>query len=144
MKWLKRIAFAFAALLVLASLFVWWLLASESGARFALARAKAALAGKLEFAQAHGALAGPLQLQDLHYRDPAAGLDVSIQSIKVDYEFSRLFSRTLHVFAVEADGVDVALTPVTPTPPAARAPSLQTLLTPPLTILLDQAHVGRV
>src|SRR6185369_17300499 len=113
-------------------LFAWWLLGSESGARFALERAKGALAGKLELALLHGALSGPLELHDVHYRDPAAGIDVSIQSVKVDYEVSRLFSRTLHVAALDVEGVDVALTTVKPTMPPVPPPSLQSLLTPPL------------
>ena len=144
MKWIRRIGIVFATLLVLGGLFAWWLLASEAGARFALARAKAALAGKLEFAQAHGSLVGPLQLHDVRYRDPAAGLDVSIQNVKLDYAFSRLFARTLHVFALELDGIVVARATVAPTTPAAPAPSLESLLTPPLAILLDRAHASRI
>jgi len=143
-KWLKRFGIALAALFALACLFAWWLLGSESGARFALERAKGALAGKLELALLRGALTGPLELHDVHYRDPAAGIDVSIQSVKVDYELSRLFSRTLHVAALDVEGVDVALTTVKPTTPPVPPPSLQSLLTPPLEILLDRARVTRM
>jgi len=67
-----------------------------------------------------GALTGPLELHDVHYRDPAAGIDVSIQSVKVDYEVTRLFSHTLHVAALDVEGVDVALTTIKPTTPSVR------------------------
>ena len=146
MKWLRRIAFALLAVLALAGLFAWWLLGSESGARFALERAKSYLADKLSYAQARGALASPLELQDLRYRDSAAGLDVRIKSIKVDYSLYGLFSRTLHVAHLDVDGVDVALTSVPPPAPAHAAPppTPQQLLTPPLAVLLDGAHVAHV
>ena len=143
-KWLKRLGLALAAMFALACLCAWWLLGSESGARFALERAKSALAGKLELALAHGVLAGPLELHDIRYRDPVAGVDVRIQSIKVDYVPSHLFARTLHIATLDIDGVEVALTTVASTAPAVSPPSLQSLLTPPLAILLDHAHVGRL
>jgi translocation and assembly module TamB len=143
-KWLKRIGSGVVVLIVLASTFAAWLLESESGARFALARAKAALEGNLDAAIAHGTLASPLELHDVRYRDAAAGIDMHVASMKVEYALSRLFSRTLHVAVLDIDGVDIALTTVTPTTPAAPPPSLQSLLTPPLTILLDRAHVGRL
>lgn len=143
-KWLKRIAIFLAVVLVLAGAFVAWLLESESGARFAITRLKSALADKLLIAQARGALASPLEIDDLRYRDPASGIDVRIKSVKVEYELFGLFSRTLHVANIVVDGVDVALTTVKPASPAAPAPSMQALLTPPLAILLDRARVDHV
>ena len=147
MKWLKRLAVVLLALLGLSGLFAWWLLASESGARFALERAKSFLVDKLSYAQLRGALASPLELHDLHYRDTAAGLDVRIKSIKVEYSLYGLFSKTLHVAHLDVDGVDVALSSVPPTPaptPAVPAPTPQQLLTPPLALLLDDAHVAHI
>jgi translocation and assembly module TamB len=143
-KWLKRLAIAFVVLLVLFGAFVAWLLESESGARFAITRLKSALADKLLIAQARGALSSPLELDDLHYNDPTSGIDVRIKSVRVEYELSGLFSRSLHVAKLNVDGVDVALTSVKPATPAAPAPSLQSLLTPPLAILLDYARIDRI
>ncbi len=138
LKWLGIVV---ASLLVIVVLFAAWLLEAESGARFALERVKSALADKLTVAQSHGALVSPLVLEGLHYRDPESGLDVHIKSVKVEYALSGLFSRTLHVANLEVDGVDVALIAVPSPKPPAPAPSLQTLLTPPLSILLDRAAV---
>jgi translocation and assembly module TamB len=145
-KWLKRIGIALAVLIGLIVVLTWWLLATESGARFAVERAKSALAGKLAIAQATGALTSPLELHDVAYKDPASGLDVKVKTLKLDYEFWGLLRKTAHVRNLEADGVDVALTtlPPTPPPPQAATPSIQSLLTPPLDILLDRLHVGTV
>jgi translocation and assembly module TamB len=143
-KWLKRIGIVLAILIALVAVLVWWLLATESGARFAVERAKSALAGKLAVAQANGALTSPLELHDVAYKDPASGLDVKVKTLKLDYEFWGLIRKTVHVRGLDIDGVDVALTtvpPSTPTPQAA-TPSIESLLTPPLDILLDRMHVG--
>jgi translocation and assembly module TamB len=144
MKWLKRLGIAFVALLAIAALFVAWLLESESGARFALERAKAALANKLSIAQSSGTLVSPMELHGLRYRDPAAGIDISIKSMKVDYSLFGLFGKTLHVSSIQVDGVVVSLTTVPPAAVAAPPPSVQSLLTPPLVILLDRAQVGNI
>jgi translocation and assembly module TamB len=143
-KWLKRIGIALAILFAIVVLLAWWLLGTESGARFAVERAKSSLAGKLALAQLKGALTGPLELHDVAYKDPASGLDVKVKTLKLDYEFWGLLRKTVHVRNLDIDGVDVALTtvPPSPPPPQAATPSLQSLLTPPLDILLDKLHVG--
>ncbi|HEX6833143.1 MAG TPA: pathogenicity protein, partial [Rudaea sp.] len=143
-KWLKRVGIGLLVLVVLIGALLFWLLETESGARFALARAKSALADKLAIAQARGALASPLELDDLRYRDPQSGLDVHVKSVRVEYVLSGLFSRTLHVINLTVDGVDVALTTVPATTPPAPAPSLESLLTPPLAILLDRASITHI
>jgi translocation and assembly module TamB len=143
-KWLKWIGLGFAILLVVVAAVVTWLLEAESGARFALERVKAALANKLSIAQSRGALSSPLTLEGVRYRDPQSGLDVSIQSVKVEYALSGLFSRTLHVSNLEVSGVDVHLTTVATQAPQAPSPSTKTLLTPPLSILLDRASIASI
>ncbi|MEO8802553.1 MAG: translocation/assembly module TamB domain-containing protein [Rudaea sp.] len=142
--WIKRIGIAVAILLALVGAFAWWLLGSESGARFALARAEAALGNKLNVAQLQGDLTSPLQLHDVRYRDPASGIDVHITSIKVDYALSGLIGRRLHVRNLEVEGVDVRLTTVATPALSAPPPSLQTLLTPPLALAIDRAHIGNI
>ncbi|MFT3791541.1 MAG: translocation/assembly module TamB domain-containing protein [Rudaea sp.] len=143
-KWLKRIGIALAILVALIVAIAWWLLATESGARFAVERAKSSLAGKLALAQAKGTLTSPLELHDVTYKDPASGLDVKVKTLKLDYEFWGLLRKTAHVRNLDIDGVEVALTTVPPTtpPPPVATPSIQSLLTPPLDILLDRLHVG--
>ncbi|HEX7914861.1 translocation/assembly module TamB domain-containing protein [Rudaea sp.] len=140
----KWTGIALAAILVLFIALGFWLLATESGARFAVERAKSALAGKLALAQAKGTLTSPLELHDVAYKDPASGLDIKVKTLKLDYEFWGLLRKTVHVRNLDIDGVDVALTtvPPSPQPPQAATPSIQSLLTPPLDILLDRLHVG--
>jgi len=142
--WLKRLGIALAVLLVLIVALAWWLLATESGARFAVERAKSTLAGKLAIAQATGALTSPLELHDVVYKDPASGLDVKVKTLRLEYEFWGLLRKTVHISNFDIDGVDVTLTTVPPTstPPQAATPSIASLLTPPLDILLDRLHVG--
>ena len=143
-KALKWTGIALAAVLVLFVALAWWLLATESGARFAVERAKSSLAGKLALAQTKGALVSPLELHDVSYKDPASGLDVKVKTLKLDYEFWGLLRKTVHVRSLDIDGVEVALTSVPPSaqPPQAATPSIESLLTPPLDILLDRLHVG--
>ena len=143
-KILKWLGIGVAILLVVVIAFVTWLLEAESGARFALTRVKSALADKLTVEQSHGALVSPLVLEGLHYRDPESGLDIRIRSVKVDYALFGLLSKTLHVGGLDADGVDVALTTVPAVVPQAPAPSIQSLLTPPMAILLDRARVTTI
>jgi len=145
-KWLKRGGIALAVLLALVVLLGTWLLATESGARFALERAKIALEGKLAVARSSGALLSPLELHDVEYKDAASGLAVKVKSLRLDYGFFGLLRKSLHVRGLDIDGVFVALTtvPASPPPPQAATPSIASLLTPPLDILLDRLHVGAV
>jgi translocation and assembly module TamB len=143
-KWLKRLGVALAILLALIAVLAFWLLETESGARFALARASAALEGKLTIAQSRGALVGPLELRGIAYIDRAAGIDVKVKSLDLEYAFASLLRKTAHVRSLTVDGVNVALTSVPPTPPSGTTASLQSMLTPPLDILLDKLHIGSV
>ena len=143
-KWLKRTGLAVAILIVVIGALAMWLLQAESGARFALERVKAMLSDKLSVERSRGTLTSPLTLEGVRYRDAESGIDVRIKSVKVEYALSGLFSRTLHVSSLEVSGVDVALTTVPGTTPQAPPPSLQTLLTPPLSILLDHASIATI
>ena len=142
-KWLKRTSIVLALLIVLFVGIAFWLLRTESGTRFALERAKSALAGKLLVAEVKGILVSPLELHDVEYRDATSGIDVKIKSVRVEYEFVGLLHRVVHVQNAQIEGVDVSLTtvPATATPATPR-PSLQTLLTPPLDVLIDGLHIG--
>jgi translocation and assembly module TamB len=158
-KWLKRIGIAFGILVLLAIGFALWVEYTTSGARFALARAQGALGGKLVIADVQGTFAGPLQLSGVRYRDPAAGVDAQVGTVRVQFAISELFGRVLHFENVDIDNVDVALTTVPPPPnPPGRSPSaseamdgrerpppptpLQDLLKPPLTITLDRVRLA--
>ncbi|SEJ40742.1 translocation/assembly module TamB domain-containing protein [Frateuria terrea] len=137
MKWLRRIGVALLAVLVLLALGLWWLLDSNAGLRFALARASGFTNGALSVQRASGSLAGPLELENLRYAD-GKGLDVRVARAKLDLRLWPLLGKRLHVDTLDVQGVDVALPP--PAPSEQRNGPLS--LKPPLAIQLDQAHVG--
>lgn len=137
MKWLKRIGLALLVLLVVLALGLWWLLGSNAGLRFALARASGLTAGALSVQRAQGHLAGPLQLHGLRYAD-GKGLEVRVASVRLDVELWPLLARRLHVDALNLAGITVTL----PAPAPTSGPSQPISLQPPLAIQLDQAHVA--
>lgn len=135
-------------LLLVAALVLAWLLGTTSGARFALARATGATAGKLTVARVEGRLAGPLQVSGLRWRDPAAGIDARIDSASIDLALSRLLARRVLIHAVAIDGVEVALTTVPPKPEEPATDSGPVSLAAPIDIVLEnlaltQARVSK-
>ncbi|HUH55409.1 MAG TPA: translocation/assembly module TamB domain-containing protein [Rhodanobacter sp.] len=139
MKWLKRIAIAFAALLLLVAVALWWLLGTGAGLRFALARAQAAMGGALHVQQAQGRLIGPLDLAGVRY-DDGKGTVVKVAKAHLDLRVWSLLAKRLHVLALDADGVDVALPKPADEPTSSGGLSLQ----PPIELILDRVHVGTV
>lgn len=140
MKWVRRIAIAFAALPLIAAAALWWLLGSNAGLRFALARAQAATQGALHVQQARGHLLGPLDLAGVRY-DDGKGMVASVATLHLDLRFWPLLARRVHVLALRADGVEVAL----PKPTAEDTSNAGTLsLQPPVALILDHVHVGTV
>ncbi|HEY6985924.1 MAG TPA: pathogenicity protein, partial [Rhodanobacteraceae bacterium] len=135
MRILRWIGIAFAVLVLITGALLFWLLETESGARFALARAVGALEGKLAIERSSGHLAGPLTLVNVRYNDPAAGVDARIATIVVDVAPLELFSRRVHVENLEIEGVDVALTTL---PPKPEEPSAPFSLVAPVDVLLDR------
>jgi translocation and assembly module TamB len=142
-KWLKRIGIALAVLVMLALSFSLWLQHTESGARFAIARALSAAGGKLTVTAVRGTLAGPLFLSGVRYADPKSGVDAKIGEVKIQFALSELFGSVLHFNDVTIDNVDVALTTIAPPPNPPPPTPLQQLLTPPLAITLDRLKLGR-
>jgi translocation and assembly module TamB len=140
MKWLKRIALAFAALLLLVAAALWWLLGTSAGLRFALARAQSATNGALQVQQAQGRLVGPLDLAGVRY-DNGKGTVATMAKAHLDLRFWPLLARRLHVLALDVDGVEIAL----PKPaPDDTSSSGSFSLQPPIELILDHAHVGTV
>ncbi|CAM5347968.1 translocation/assembly module TamB domain-containing protein [Rhodanobacter lindaniclasticus] len=138
MKWLKRTAIAFAALLLIVAALLWWLLGTGAGLRFALARAQAATDGALQVQQAQGRLLGPLQLAGLRY-DDGQGTVVDVAQARLDLRFWPLLAKRVHVTSLEVEGVALALPPPTmQQSESTGAFSLQ----PPVALILDHVHVG--
>ncbi|MEW9572451.1 translocation/assembly module TamB domain-containing protein [Rhodanobacter sp. Si-c] len=139
MKWLKRIAIAFAIVLLVVAATLWWLLATGAGLRFALARAQSATHGALQWKQAQGSLIGPLQLDGLRY-DDGQGTVVDVARARLDLRFWSLLARRVHVRDLDVEGVAVALPKSTENSTSSGSFSLQ----PPVDLLLDRVHVGTV
>ncbi|MBD8899772.1 translocation/assembly module TamB domain-containing protein [Rhodanobacter sp. DHG33] len=139
MKWLKRIAIAFAVLLLVTATALWWLLATGAGLRFALARAQSATHGALQWKQAQGALLGPLQLDGLRY-DDGKGTRVDVAQAHLDLRFWPLLAGRVHVSELDLEDVTVAL----PKSSDDNESSSSFSLKPPIDLRLDRAHIGTV
>jgi translocation and assembly module TamB len=133
---LKRIGIVLAILLVLAGALSFWLLRTESGLQFVLARAIGATAGKLTIGKSAGSLAGPVTLEDLRYRDAAAGVDVHARHTTIAFAPLELLSSRLHLIRLQLDGLDVALTSVPAQPEQKAAGDFS--LAAPLDVILDR------
>ncbi|MGE7138217.1 translocation/assembly module TamB domain-containing protein [Luteibacter sp. NPDC031894] len=140
MKWTIRIGLALGALLLVVAFFLWWLVGTASGLRFALARAQGFTDNALTVGTAEGRLAGPLDLRGVRYRD-GKGMDVRVATAHLDFSFGSLLRKRAHVYELSADGIDVALGPSQPEP---ETPSEPFSLKPPLDIVLDKAKIGHV
>ncbi len=137
MKWLKRLAIAFAALLLLVAVLLWWLLDTGAGLHFALARAEGAMHGALTVKHAQGRLLGPLDVSGVHY-DDGKGTVVTLAKAHLEWHFWPLLGKRLHVINLDVDGVDVALPKANEeTPPSSGGFSLK----PPIALVLDRVHV---
>ncbi|MEO8671920.1 MAG: translocation/assembly module TamB domain-containing protein [Tahibacter sp.] len=138
-RWVRRILIALAIVLTLTALFFVWLVNSNGGARFVLARSIAATEGRLTIAEVEGTLAGPLTLRDLRWRD--AGVEVSVGHAELDVELLDLLGWKLHLSDVEIADVKIGLT--TQTAPPSAIPATPMSLAPPLPIILDRLHLDR-
>lgn len=140
MKWLKRLAIAFAALLLVVAVLLWWLLDTGAGLRFALARAEGAMHGALAVQSARGRLLGPLDLAGVRY-DDGQGTVAKVAKLHLDLRFWPLLHKRVHVLDLDVDGVDVAL------PKSSEEESSSSTafsLKPPIALVLDRVHVTRV
>ncbi|HEX7769857.1 MAG TPA: pathogenicity protein, partial [Dokdonella sp.] len=140
-RWLARIAAAFAVLLLLVLGLSFWLLRTESGLGFVLARAVGATDGKLEIGASSGRLSGPVTLDAVRYRDPDAGVDVQVRRVTLDHAPLELLASRLHVTRLEIEGVELALTTVAPDPSQDAG---EFSLEAPLDVVLDRLVVSGV
>ncbi len=139
---LKWTGIVLLALLLLASASLYWLAGTESGARFALARAVASMQGRLSVDRSSGRLVGPLTLEGVHYIDKDTGVDAKLGRAYVDLKPLSLLSRVVHVTDLQADDVTLSLTTVPP--PAEAEPSQPFSLVAPIDILADHVRFRRV
>lgn len=134
-KGLAWTGISIAVLIVAIIAVVAWVLNTQSGTRWAAARATAALGGKLAIESVEGSVAGPLRVTNLRYRDPAAGIDVGVQQLALDMVLSDLWHSLVHVGSLEVSGIDVLMQE--PTEPQPEEPAKPFSLRPPIDIAVD-------
>ena len=132
---LKWIGIAVAALVLIVAALLYWLLATESGARFALARVIGTTVGKLAVEKSSGSLGGPLTLDGVRWHDPVAGVDVKVGRVRIDLVPLALFAKRVHITSLAIDHLDVTLTTV---PPQPEQRASQFSLTAPIDVVLDR------
>jgi translocation and assembly module TamB len=134
-KTLAWIGIVVAVLILLVVGAMAWVINTQSGTRFAAARATALLGDKLALGSIDGSIAGPLRITDFRYRDPAAGIDASVAKLEVELVLSDLWHRLVHVDRLNVSGIDVLMTE--PTQPPVEQPSQPFTLKPPIDIAVD-------
>lgn len=113
-----------------------WVLNTQSGTRWAAARATAVLGDKLSIEALDGTIAGPLHLRNLRYRDPGAGIDVGVRELALDLVLNDLWGQLVHVKSLDVRGIDV-LTHEPTEPPPPEEPKKPFSLDPPINVVVD-------
>jgi translocation and assembly module TamB len=139
-RWLRAIGLSVLIILVLLAGSVGWLLCTGAGLRFALAQAQSLTHGALQVQQAQGRLIGPIDIAALRYND-GEGTDVKIANAHLDWRIWPLIYKRLHVIDLRVDRVDVVLPKSQET---SSSSSTGFSLKPPISLVLDQVHVGPV
>src|SRR5688500_9176412 len=109
LRWYSWLGVGLLAIVLLIGGTLAWMLNTNSGARWTLARVGGFLNDALAIERVDGTLAGPLTLTNLTYLDPKSGLDVAAEHVNVDVVLSKLIGMTVHVASAELRGVDVKL-----------------------------------
>lgn len=84
-----------------------WLLLSESGLRWAYARAQPHIPGELEFSQLSGRLSGPITLEQIRYRQDATS--IAAQRITLDWNPWGLVVAEFDVNSLHIENLDLLL-----------------------------------
>lgn len=137
---IRTAGFVFAGAALGAIVLVVWLLASPSGARFALAHLPGLIALDLRVGAFEGRLAGPLEVRDFELHLPT--VDITIDRARVEWMPSALLERNVHVDALAAGHIVVKVHPrVPPQPPSDEPASFPQI---PIGIILGHARVDEL
>ena len=139
-RWLRWLGFGMLVVVLLVVVGAGWLLGTAAGLRFALARAQGATDGALSVQQAQGRLLGPLQLDGIRY-DDGKGTRATIASARLDLRVWPLLAKRVHVLDLAIEDVKLEL-PKSDDKPTSSSGGFS--LRPPLELLLDRVHVGKV
>ena len=133
-RWLFGSAWATGAVVALFAATAVWLLATTSGAQFALERALALVGGRVGVVD--GRLVGPLVIDSIELATPA--LRLRAKDVAIDWSSTRLLGSEVRVERVHAASLEIEF--VGGDKPA-REPAV---LAPPLRLLVERALVDRL
>ncbi|MBT8091445.1 MAG: translocation/assembly module TamB domain-containing protein [Gammaproteobacteria bacterium] len=125
----------FSSLVLVVCLAGLWLIATESGARWILARAAPMLPAELEIESVDGTLLQGLQLHSINWRD--GKVQASIDLLSTHVELWPLIRRRISVTQLDVTGVDVVVTKE----PADDAPEDPFVLDLPLELVVKAAKL---
>lgn len=143
-RWLLRAVLALGAIALLAGLVGVWLLATEPGARVALARMQALLPpDSLEWRAQRGSLAQGLSFEGLRYRQD--GVSIEVERLQLRAALGAVLSAWLRIEHLEAEGIRLVLPPDAPDPPspsfALTLPDTLPSLALPMAVAIDAAEL---
>lgn len=136
-RWIRRTALGLLAVLLLLAGAVLFLLATEPGARWLVARVGAFVPGELEIGSLSGPVRGPLEVVDLRYRSEA--FELTADRVVVDWRLWDLLRRRLDVHRLLAEGVRVVTYPGPEEPEDEPAPLPDVDL--PVAVVLREARL---
>lgn len=134
----KKLSLGALIILVVLMACLSWVLATESGARFLLARAQPYLPAELELGELHGSFIGGLGFVSVNWNSET--LDVAIRDLSVEVEWARLLSRHLAVRSLDVAEIDIATRPASDTDSAGGLPSVDL----PLDISVDSSSLRKL
>lgn len=102
-KVLLTLGIAIGALLIVAAGLAGWVLSTQSGARWAIARLGVLMKGSFEVEKVEGPLRGPLTLRGLTYKSTT--LNARLDTVRLEWRLSRLLRKQLDITLLTADGV---------------------------------------
>lgn len=116
LKWLKRLLVVLSSVVAVALLASYWLLSTESGANWLLARAQSASGDALHINSVRGSLRSGIHLSDVSFSSD--GIDVAVDSVGIEAAFGlfplhlklpnvRLDSGSIHLRSAEPSADDV-------------------------------------
>jgi len=115
-----------------------WLLGTESGTRFVLARAEPYLPAGLELRSASGSFFGDVCLETVNWNSES--LDVAVRNACVEVEVARLLSRHLAVWSLDVEAVAIVSRPSPDAEPSDELPSFKS----PLRISIDSSSLRNI
>lgn len=105
-RWLRWALTLFVAILLILSLILGWLIASQSGFQWIVSRLLLPSIPELTIDHFEGRLIGALTLRDIHYKNDA--IEVTVKDLNFDWHPSKLFSTTIDIETLKASHITVA------------------------------------